>query len=63
MNPQNVAWKSFAGETARAFDANRFIHWRYFWDYSGGNVSENMSQQLAFWYQALWSCRFLTRPP
>ena len=37
----------------RAFDANRFIHWRYFWDYSGGNVSENMSQQLAFWYRAL----------
>ncbi len=53
VNPQNVAWKSFAGETTGAFDANRFIHWRYFWDYSGGNVSENMSQQLAFWYHAL----------
>jgi len=54
VNPHNVAWDSFVGETsARAFDANRFIHWRYFWDYSGGNVSENMSQQLAFWYQAL----------
>jgi predicted dehydrogenase len=53
VNPQNVAWKSFAGETGNAFDANKFIHWRYFWDYSGGNVSENMSQQLAFWYQAL----------
>ncbi len=35
------------------FDAHRFIHWRYFWDYSGGGVTENMSQQLAFWYQAL----------
>ena len=54
VNPQNVAWNAFAGETAtREFDANRFIHWRYFWDYAGGNVSESMSQQLAFWYQAL----------
>jgi predicted dehydrogenase len=57
VNPQNVAWNAFAGEAspsgAREFDANRFIHWRYFWDYSGGNVSENMSQQLAFWYKAL----------
>lgn len=54
VNPQNVAWKSFVGETpAHEFDAERFIHWRYFWDYAGGNVSENMSQQLAFWYSAL----------
>ena len=59
VNPQNVAWKAFAGDAflgetqAREFDANRFIHWRYFWDYAGGNVSESMSQQLAFWYQAL----------
>ncbi len=51
VNPQNVAWNAFAGDTE--FDANRLIHWRYFWDYSGGNVSENMSQQLAFWYKAL----------
>jgi predicted dehydrogenase len=59
VNPQNVAWHAFAGDAfpgetrAREFDANRFIHWRYFWDYAGGNVSESMSQQLAFWYQAL----------
>ena len=57
LNPRNVAWNAFAGEAseggASEFDANRFIHWRYFWDYSGGNVSENMSQQLAFWYKAL----------
>jgi len=50
VNPQNVGWDAFDAGT---FDANRFIHWRYFWDYSGGNVSENMSQQLAFWYKAL----------
>ena len=57
LNPRNVAWNAFAGEAseggASEFDANRFIHWRYFWDYSGGNVSENMSQQLAFWYKTL----------
>ncbi|MBZ5605680.1 MAG: Gfo/Idh/MocA family oxidoreductase [Acidobacteriia bacterium] len=54
VNPQNVAWESFLGEApAREFDANRFIHWRLFEDYSGGNVHENMSHQLAFWYKAL----------
>jgi predicted dehydrogenase len=54
VNPQNLAWSAFMGDTsAREFDANRFIHWRYFWDYSGGGVSENMSQQLAFWFKAL----------
>ena len=29
------------------------MNWRYFWDYSGGSVFENMSHQLAFWYSAL----------
>ncbi len=54
VNPQNVDWKAFAGDGSTSeFDANRLIHWRYFWDYSGGNVSENMCQQLAFWYKAL----------
>lgn len=59
VNPLNVDWNAFLGETspgntpARDFDAQRLIHWRYFWDYSGGGVSENMSQQLAFWYRAL----------
>ena len=50
VNPRNIAWEQF---DKGAFDAQRFIHWRYFWDYSGGAVSENMSQQLAFWYRAL----------
>ena len=54
MTAENIVWKSFLGEVpARDFDANRYINWRYFWDYSGGNVYENMCHQLAFWYKAL----------
>lgn len=59
VNPRNVAWEEFLGEElsstagARSFDPQRFIHWRYFWDTSGGGVFEGMSQQLAFWYKAL----------
>ena len=54
LTPQNVSWQDFLGEAeARPFDAHRFIHWRYFWETSGGNVFEGMSQQLAFWYKAL----------
>jgi len=54
VNPENVSWKAFLGEAPdREFDANRYINWRYFWDYSGGNIYENMSHQLSFWYKAL----------
>jgi predicted dehydrogenase len=54
MTPENIVWKSFLGEAApHAFDANRYINWRFFWDYSGGNVYENMCHQLAFWYKAM----------
>ncbi len=54
MTPENLVWKSFLGEAAeRDFDADRFVNWRFFWDYSGGNVHENMSHQLAFWYKLL----------
>lgn len=54
MTPENVMWKSFLGEAPqREFDANRFQNWRFFWDYSGGNVYENMCHQLSFWYRAL----------
>ena len=31
----------------------RFINWRFYWDYSGGNVFENMVHQVAFWQGAL----------
>jgi predicted dehydrogenase len=54
VNAQNIAWDEFSGEAPkRPFDAHRFIHWRYFWETSGGNVFEGMSQQLSFWYKAL----------
>jgi predicted dehydrogenase len=59
LRAENVDWEAFLGEAsldtkgARAFDAHRLVHWRYFWDYSGGSVFENMSQQLSFWYKAL----------
>ncbi len=54
MTEENIIWKSFLGEAPqRPFDANRYINWRFFWDYSGGNVYENMCHQLAFWYKVL----------
>lgn len=54
MTGENIAWEAFLGEAPRrAFDPNRYVNWRFFWDYSGGNVYENMCQQLAFWYKTL----------
>jgi predicted dehydrogenase len=54
MTAENIMWKSFLGDAPeRPFDANRYINWRFYWDYSGGNVYENMCHQLAFWYKAL----------
>lgn len=54
MTPENIDWAQFQdGAPAHEFDARRFINWRFYWDYGGGNVTENMSQQLAFWYKAL----------
>jgi predicted dehydrogenase len=54
LSPALLDWDAFLGDAPRrAFDANRYVHWRYYWDYSGGSVFEHMSQQLAFWYKAL----------
>ncbi|HTS27687.1 MAG TPA: Gfo/Idh/MocA family oxidoreductase [Bryobacteraceae bacterium] len=54
MTPGNIDWKAFLGEAPqRPFDANRYANWRFFWDYSGGNVFENMCHQLCFWYKAM----------
>ena len=54
MTPENILWKQFlGGAPEREFDAQRYINWRYFWDYSGGNVYENMCHQIAFWYKVM----------
>jgi predicted dehydrogenase len=53
-NLQHVDWKAFEGEAAsHPFDPNRFINWRFYWDYSGGNVFENMVHQVGFWFKAM----------
>jgi len=52
--PQNVDWKAFLnGRPDRAFDAYKFINWRLFWEFSGGNVTENMVHQIAWIMTAL----------
>jgi len=54
ITPENVAWSSFLGSAPeRDFDPDRYVNWRLFWDYSGGNVHENMCQQIAFWYKVM----------
>jgi len=54
MTPENVLWNSFEGEAPKhPFDANRYINWRFYWDYSGGNFYENMCHQVAFWHKVL----------
>jgi len=53
-NPQHVNWKAFQGEAKEyAFEPNRVINWRFYWDYSGGNVFENMVHQVGFWYKLM----------
>jgi predicted dehydrogenase len=53
-DPQHVDWNAFQGEAApHDFSGDRFINWRYYWEYSGGNVFENMVHQAGFWYKAL----------
>jgi predicted dehydrogenase len=54
MTQENILWKAFLGEAPeRPFDPQRYVNWRFYWDYSGGNFYENMCHQLAFWYKVL----------
>lgn len=53
-NPRHVNWDLFLdGRPKSAFDANKFINWRLFWEFSGGNVTENMVHQIAWIMTAL----------
>ena len=51
---QNVNWSAFLnGRPERPFDPFRLINWRLFWEFSGGNVTENMVHQIAWIMSAL----------
>jgi predicted dehydrogenase len=51
---QHVNWNAFQGEArAHAWDPNRYVNWRFFWEYSGGNVFENMVHQVGFWFKVM----------
>jgi predicted dehydrogenase len=50
----NVDWKAFLnGRPDTGFDAFKFINWRLYWTFSGGNVTENMIHQMAWIMGAL----------
>jgi predicted dehydrogenase len=54
MTAESILWPAFLGTAPpHDFDANRYMNWRLFWDYSGGNVYENMCHQVAFWYKVM----------
>ena len=51
---QHLDWTAFEGEARHVpFDPMRFFNWRFYWDYSGGNMFENMIHQVGFWFAAL----------
>lgn len=53
-DPQHVNWKAFLnGRSDRPFDAHKFINWRLYWEFSGGNVTENMVHQIGWIIGAL----------
>lgn len=52
--PAHVRWEAFLnGRPSQPFDAYKFINWRLFWEFSGGNVTENMVHQMAWIMSAL----------
>ena len=53
-NPAHVDWSLFlSNRPKKPFDANQFINWRLFWEYSKGNLTENMIHQIAWIISAL----------
>jgi predicted dehydrogenase len=53
-NAQNLSWPAFLnGRHDRPCDPYKFINWRLFWEFSGGNITENMVHQIAWIMTAL----------
>jgi predicted dehydrogenase len=50
----NVNWNLFLnGRHSRPFDPFKFINWRLYWEFSGGNVTENMVHQIGLIIRSL----------
>ena len=48
-DPQHVGWDLFLNDRPKEpFNGNRFVNWRLFWEFSGGNITENMVHQIAW---------------
>ncbi|WP_348266116.1 Gfo/Idh/MocA family oxidoreductase [Edaphobacter paludis] len=53
-NPDHVNWDLFlSGRPKVPFDGYKFINWRLFWEFSGGNVTENMVHQIGWIINAM----------
>jgi len=51
---ENVNWKAFLnGRPDMPFDPFKFLNWRLYWMFSGGNITENMVHQIAWIMSAL----------
>ncbi len=52
--PANVDWDLFlSGRPKMPFNGYKFINWRLFWEFSGGNLTENMIHQIAWIISAM----------
>lgn len=48
-NPDHVNWNLFlSGRPMIPFDGFKFINWRLFWEFSGGNITENFVHQIGW---------------
>ncbi len=53
-DPAHVDWNLFLQNRPKSpFDGYKFINWRLFWEFSGGNTTENMIHQIAWIISAL----------
>jgi predicted dehydrogenase len=53
-DPSHVNYSLFLDDRSKeAFNAEHFINWRLYWEFSGGNITENMVHQSAWIISAL----------
>lgn len=53
-DPQHINYSLFLNDRPKeAFNAEHFINWRLYWEFSGGNVTENMVHQMAWIISAM----------